>query len=103
MVKVNIESGVCGFHTSVQAEPTAKYAAKLIVDSNCPHVGKIADKFGEFNAMNELFKKGQSEILKLCQENLPHITCPVPAGLLKALEVSTGLALPKDAKITFAE
>lgn len=103
MVKVNIESGICGFQTMVQAEPGAKYTAKLIVDSNCPHVRKIAESFGEFNAMTELFKKGQSAILKLCQENLPHITCPVPVGLLKALEASAGLALPKDAKITFAE
>lgn len=103
MIKVNIESGVCGFITNVQAEMGAKYTAKLTVESNCPHVKKIADNFGEFNAMKELFKKGQSEILTLCQANLPHITCPVPIGLLKALEVSTGLALPKEAKISFNE
>lgn len=101
MIKVNIESGVCGFNTIVQAEPGTNYTAKLSVKSNCPHVTKIAHNFGEFNAMDELFKKGQSKILTLCQENLPHITCLVPIGLLKALEVSTGLALPKEANISF--
>lgn len=103
MAKVNIEPGVCGFNTLVQAEATTDFNAKLTIQSNCPHVRKIADQFGEFDAMKELFKKGQSEILTLCLANLPHITCPVPVGLLKALEVSTGLALPKETKISFSE
>ncbi|MDT3698911.1 MAG: hypothetical protein RO469_05735 [Thermincola sp.] len=103
MTKVNIESGVCGFCTSVQAEPGAKYTAKLTVESTCPHVQKIAENFGEVNAMKELFKKGQSQIMELCNANLPHITCPVPIGILKALEVSTGMALPKEAKVSFNE
>ena len=103
MSKVNIDSGVCGFKTVVQAETGAKYQTRLTVESNCPHVKKIAENLGEFNAMNELFKKGQSQILTLCQENLPHITCPVPIGILKAIEASAGLALPKDAKISFTD
>lgn len=103
MVKVNIEAGACGFNTQVQAEKGNSYKAKLVVESTCPHVQKIVEHFGEFDAMNELFKKGKSQILTLCQENLPHITCPVPNGILKALEASTGLAIPKEAKISFIE
>jgi len=32
---------------------------------------------------------------------IPHVSCPVISGILKALEVSVGLALPKDAMISF--
>jgi hypothetical protein len=28
-----------------------------------------------------------------------HPACPVPSGILKAIEVAAGLALPKDASI----
>jgi hypothetical protein len=32
---------------------------------------------------------------KHCQ----HASCPVPSGIIKAIEVASGLALPKDASI----
>ena len=100
MIKANINSGVCGFITTVQAETGDKYQTKVKIESTCPHVAKMAEALETVNAMNELFKKGQSQILTESQ-TLPHITCPVPTGLLKAIEASSGLALPKDASITF--
>ena len=32
---------------------------------------------------------------------LKHVACPVPSGILKALEVEAGLAVPKDVSIIF--
>ena len=34
--------------------------------------------------------------------HLPHVTCPVYAGFLKAVEAAAGLALPKDVSMRFA-
>jgi len=36
---------------------------------------------------------------RLAAEHLVHPACPVPSGILKAIEVESGLALPKDASI----
>jgi hypothetical protein len=36
---------------------------------------------------------------QLAAKYLTHSACPVPAGILKAVEVAAGLALPKDAAI----
>lgn len=33
------------------------------------------------------------------EKHKQHAACPVPAGIIKAIEVAAGLALPKDAKI----
>ena len=37
------------------------------------------------------------------QQHLPHITCPVPVGTLKAIEAGAGMALVKDVSITFSK
>ncbi len=62
----------------------------------------------EFNVMTELFKDKKtgtlhSEVIDISLATIPHVSCPVISGVLKALEVSVGLALPKDATITFVE
>lgn len=106
MTEVEILSGVCGFKTVVRVEAKEKYQADVTFESTCPHVNKLAEKIkeaGELSVMNELFKKGQSLIVAASSEKLPHITCPVPIGILKALEASTGMALPKDVAITFRQ
>jgi len=41
--------------------------------------------------MPEAFQKGA--------EFCTHAACPVPVGIIKAVEVASGLALPKDVKI----
>jgi len=58
--------------------------------------------------MTELFKDKKtgtlhSEFLEIALDTIPHVSCPVITGVLKALEVSVGLALPKDATIAFVE
>jgi len=101
-MKVNIFSGPCGFTTTVYAE-TENYQSKLHIESQCPNVKKMAESLGMLNVMDELFRKGQSQILSAGSQHLPHVTCPVPIGMLKILEHSAGMALPKDVSITFVE
>lgn len=102
MVEVEVIAGICGFKTHIRVEDKKGYKASCIIESECPNhkkVAKIIEK-ETINVMNELFKKGESQVLNACQGNIPHVSCPVPAGILKALEAGTGLALSGDAKIT---
>ena len=103
MTKVEIFSGICGFTTRIEVEEKEKYVATCKMEGQCPNCTKVAAILGEgpLNVMDELFRKGQSKVMEACRANLPHISCPVPAGILKALEVGVGLALPADASIKF--
>ncbi len=106
MVEVEIDSGICGFKTVVQADNKPKYKAGVFIESTCPHVTKLAKvvkELGEVDVMRELFKKGESQILDASNAALPHITCPVPVGILKCLEAGSGMALPKEVTITFRQ
>lgn len=103
MLEMEVFAGICGFTTVIRVEEKPGYQATCQLETGCPNfikVGKIIEN-ENLNVMNELFKKGESQVLAACQDNVPHVSCPVPAAILKALEVSAGLALPKDATITF--
>lgn len=110
MSKVNIFAGICGFSTQVISTDKGNYKAQLSIISECPNWKKVDAIFKdkEINVMTELFKNKktgtlQSEIIETSLATIPHVSCPVISGVLKTLEVSVGLALPKDATITFEE
>ena len=108
MVIVEINSGICGFKTIVHAEDKNDYRAAFRLESECPNWKRVDIILGgkELNIMTELFKNRatgnlDSQLLETSLKTIPHISCPVISGLFKALEVSVGLALPKDATIQF--
>ncbi len=110
MTKINIFAGICGFSTQVVSTDKGGYKAQLKIISECANWNKVDAIFNdkEFNVMTELFKDKktgtlQSEFLDVSLATIPHVSCPVISGVLKALEVSVGLALPKDATISFVE
>jgi hypothetical protein len=108
MVTVEIQGGICGFTTIVHAEDKSGYKAAFRLKTECPNWKKVDDILGgkELNMMTELFKDKKtgtlcSQVFDVSLKTIPHVSCPVISGILKALEVSVGLALPKDATITF--
>ncbi len=108
MTKIKIFAGICGFSTEITSTDKGGYKAKLRINSECPNWNKVDQLFKdkEFNVMKELFKDKktgtlQSDIIETALTTIPHVSCPVISGTLKALEVSVGLALPRDATITF--
>ena len=105
MTEVEVFSGICGFKTTIKIEDKGRYKASCKIESSCPNHQKVAKllELQTINVMDELFKKGESQVLKACQGTIPHVSCPVPAAILKALEVGVGLALPADATITFVK
>lgn len=108
MVKVAVTAGICGFKTVIRGEDKGAYKAMFNLESECPNWRKVNEILGgkEISVMAELFKDKktgmlQSQVLDVSLKTIPHVSCPVISGLLKTLEVSVGLALPKDAAITF--
>lgn len=110
MTKVDVFAGICGFTTHIEAQDLGSYKASLEIDSDCPNWCKVNEilRDHELDVMKELFKDQttgtlNSKIFDVAFKTIPHVSCPVISGVLKALEVSVGLALPKDASIIFVE
>jgi hypothetical protein len=102
MAKAEIHSGICGFVTTVEATTDAedRYKVHLKIESQCKACQRLGAELTEVDAMREMTFRGEGPLtLELGARYLSHASCPVPAGVIKAVEVAAGLALPKDATI----
>lgn len=100
--KVEIDSGICGMHTTVWAKTDmATYRCQLKIKSTCEAIQKLAQEIPEVDAFQEItLRRGEGpEVLRKGLDICFHSACPVPVGIIKAVEVASVLALPKDAVI----
>ncbi len=97
MIQVKIHAGVCNFTTKVIASSEDMQTTKLIITSQCPNYKPLETELVEVDAFVECFGKlCEGEIYATCKKYCPHPSCPVPSGIIKAVEAACGLALPKD-------
>lgn len=100
MAKVTVDAGICGFTTEIHTESEDGQNVSIEFESQCPHVIKARDELTSVDAYAELFQKpDKTTVYAALSKHLPHVTCPLYSGFLKAIEVAGGLALPKDATI----
>jgi hypothetical protein len=99
MAKSEISSGVCGHVTTVEAVMEEK-VCKLNITSDCKAIQELAEELPEVNPMQEISsKRAVPQTLQMGLKHCYHAACPVPVGIIKAVEVASKLALPKDAVI----
>ena len=99
MTESEVFSGICGFSTLVQATMAGERCA-LTITSDCQSIQQLADVLTQVDPLREISFRGEvptthEMAAKYCQ----HAACPVPVGIIKAVEVEAGLALPADAAI----
>jgi hypothetical protein len=95
--KVTVEAGVCGFVTEIEALLDENQQVKLEIDSNCPNIMALAEDYNLSEGMTEVFIPfGESPLFLAAKKHLKHTACPIPSTIMKAIEVTCGLALPRD-------
>lgn len=73
----------------------------LSIESECDAVNELGKALTEVDPFQEITFRGEGpHTLRLARQCLFHTACPVPAGIIKAVEVAAGLALPADATIS---
>jgi hypothetical protein len=72
----------------------------LDINTRCESIQGLADGLRVVNPVEEFSFRGDGpKTLQMAAKHCKHAACPVPAGIIKAIEVAAGLALPKDATI----
>jgi Family of unknown function (DUF6951) len=98
----DVQAGICGHRTVLQAESTDGRAVTLGLETTCDNVRRLATRLtehGPLDAYGEINPKGSSTVLALGHRAACCTDCIVPASALKALRVATRLALPADVAI----
>jgi hypothetical protein len=99
MARAEINPGVCGFTTTVETSMDGK-ACNIKIASECKAIQKLAEELVRVQPFDEIsFRKSTPTILQLGAKYCSHAACPVPVGVVKAVEVAAGLALPRDVEI----
>ena len=99
MSEATIGPGICGFVAEVKATMEGEMCS-LEIACDCEPVQEMAKDLAQVDPMVEIGFHGDGPLtLRTFAEHCPHPSCPVPAGILKAVEVAAGLALPQEASI----
>ncbi|MEW6403630.1 MAG: hypothetical protein AB1649_17685 [Chloroflexota bacterium] len=103
MATAEIFAGNCGFTTKVKAAMDGK-VCKLSITSECAAIRRMAEELTEVNPYEEIsFKRTMPKIHEAGHKFCTHAACPVPVGIIKAVEIEAKLALPTDVTIKLAK
>jgi hypothetical protein len=99
MARAEIFAGACGFTTNVEARMEGK-VCNLQIESDCAAIRRLAEQIPQVEPFKEISRRGEGPlILSQGYKYCSHTACPVPSGIIKAVEVAAGLNLPVDASI----
>lgn len=101
MKKVIVQSGACGYLVIIKAVKGEDQKVRIALETDCEMVRKMQQDTSELERMDAFKGFLDNPVYRSAAKHLKHVACPVPAGILKALEVETGLNIAKDATIVF--
>jgi len=103
MAKAEIFAGICGFSTTVRASQN-EAGVDLDIQSECQAIQKLAEQLKQVDPWKEISaRRSVPQSLEMGMKYCTHAACPVPSGIIKAVEVEAGLALPKDVTIKLSK
>ena len=99
MAKAEVHAGVCGFTTIVETTLEGD-VCKIAIQSDCEAMQRLATALTEVNPYQEISYRRKTPLtLEMAAKFCTHAACPVPVGIIKAVEVESHLALPADVTI----
>ena len=103
MAKAGIFSGICGFTTTVETHMDGA-ACDISIESDCKSIQKLAESLKQVNPFAEISFRGEGpKTFHMATQHCAHTACPVPVGIIKAVEIASGLALPADVTIRLSK
>lgn len=103
MAKAEIYAGGCGFTTMVETTLEGQ-ACKIAVQSDCAAIQRLGQALTEVNPYQEIsWRRTTPLTLEMAAKYCTHAACPVPVGIIKAVEVESRLALPADVTIKISK
>jgi hypothetical protein len=104
MARAEVFSGICGFTTRVEAHKNGTRQVALSITSDCAAIQRLGAALTEVDPFREFTFRGAGPLsLQLASKYCSHAACPVASGIIKAVEVEAGLALPADVSIKISK
>lgn len=105
MTEVEVHSGICGHSAVITVTRVDDQHVQVVIASECEQITAMNADLACIQWKgkgHEVFKRmPDSAVYQSAAKHIRHTACPVPSAILKAIEVETGVALPKEVSITF--
>jgi len=76
----------------------------LVIRSDCKAIQQLAQELKQVNPFQEIsFARSIPQTIQIGMKYCTHAACPVPVGIIKAIEVEAKLALPQDVSIKLSK
>ena len=103
--RVEVFAGVCGHSAVIDVTKVDDAHVQVVITSACEQITDMNPDLARVQWKgkgHEVFKRmTESAVYQSAAQHIRHTACPIPAAILKAIEVEVGIALPKDVTITF--
>jgi hypothetical protein len=104
MTKVTVTSGACGCTVIITAEKMKDKKIRVALESECEMVMAMAEDVASLDMMMALFTDHlNNPVYRSAARHIKHAACPEVIGILKAVEVEAGMAVPRDVHIVFSK
>src|SRR5665811_1981935 len=88
-IHAEIDAGVCGFKTTVEADPDGPRSIHLTIESDCAQIQKAAPSLTEIDMLEESKAGvGRGRVYYELAQCVKHVTCPVASAHLRPLDRS---------------
>lgn len=102
MATAEVHAGACGFTTLVKTTLEGR-VCKIALQSDCEAIRRLGEALTEVNPFQEIsFRRQTPQALEMGAKYCTHAACPVPVGIIKAVEVASHLALPVNVTINIS-
>jgi len=98
--RAEVNAGSCGFVAKISVERKGKKVV-IRITSDCEKVTKFAEALEKLDWRDVLTQMCDSAVYRAATQAKLHPGCPVPAAVLRAVEIETGAATPKEVKMRF--
>lgn len=99
--RVAVDPGICGFPCSIFAWKEGQRSVRLKIDSDCEQIQKFASLLRVIGMKDLFLPLSRNPIFISAEKSGCHPSCPIPFSVVKAVEVTLGIALPQGVTIRF--
>lgn len=105
MAQAQVHAGDCGFSATIDVTQLDRKHVRVVVHSECEQIASMNPDLICLQWKgrgHQVFKRvAESAVYQSASKHIRHTGCPIPAAILKTIEVEVGIALPEDVTITF--
>ena len=104
--RVEVFAGVCGHSAVIEASQIDAAHVQVVITSACDQITAMNPDLTRLQWKGKghaVFKRmTESAVYQSAAKHIRHTACPIPAAILKAIEVEVGIAVAKDVTIIFS-